>query len=176
MFNYIKYLKLMDNYSEEKLNSKIGCSWYGNTILLVIGSFLLSEFLFSLLYFRSYILFSILYIILLSSTFIYVLTRKAGIGLSNNRIFYVKFRHFGVKIKKIEEISFENVRYIKIFNILGIYLISISFLSSRGELEKIKIYFSKKYVGLGAEEIMRNRKDIIDKLMAMEKKLDRGDF
>lgn len=176
MINYGRYLKLMDDYSEEKLKNKIICNWYGNTFLILFLVIFLVEFMYSFLFRYNYQLYILFYVLLLLIMFGYLVTRKAGFGITENRIVYVKFKHLGIKINKFEEVPFEKIRNINVRKFLGVRMIFISYISSQGKLEKVKIYFPKKYFGFNSDEIMNNRKEIVNKLEEMQKVLDRGDF
>ena len=108
--------------------------------------------------------------------FYYLVTRKAGLGLTDNRLVYIRFKRLGMGIKKIEEIPFTKIRSINVRSFTGIYSVYFSYISSSGRLEKVRVYFAKRYWGFNSTDIMENRKTIVEKLMKMQKVLDRGDF
>ena len=106
MFNLYKYLKLIDEYSEEKVKSKIFCSWYGDTIKILLVAIFIDAFFFPILTRYSYNYYLIFYFFIILGMFYYLVTRKAGLGLTENRLVYIRFKRLGMGIKKIEEIPF----------------------------------------------------------------------
>lgn len=176
MFNLYKYLKLIDEYSEEKVKSKIFCSWYGDTIKILLVAIFIDAFFFPILTRYSYNYYLIFYFFIILGMFYYLVTRKAGLGLTENRLVYIRFKRLGMEIKKIEEIPFTKIRSINVRSFIGIYFVYFSYISSSGRLEKVRVYFAKRYWGFNSTDIMENRKMIVEKLMKMQKVLDRGDF
>ncbi len=175
MLSFVRYLKLMDDYSEEKLNNKIICAWYGDTWIIFLIVIFFNDFLFSLLR-NYYMMYVFIYGIILIWMVVYLITRKAGLGISNNRLVFVKFKHLGVRINRFEEIPFEKIRNINIRTFMGTRIVFISYISSSGKLEKIRVYYANKYIGFDSDEVIKNRKEITNKLLDMQKVLDRGDF
>lgn len=175
MLSFVRYLKLMDDYSEEKSNNKIICAWYGDTWIIFLIVIFFNDFLFSLLR-NYYMMYVFIYGIILIWMVVYLITRKAGLGISNNRLVFVKFKHLGVRINKFEEIPFEKIRNINIRTFMGTSIVFISYISSSGKLEKIRVYYANKYIGFDSDEVIKNRKEITNKLLDMQKVLDRGDF
>ena len=175
MLSFVRYLKLMDDYSEEKLNNKIICAWYVDTWIIFLIVIFFNDFLFSLLR-NYYMMYVFIYGIILIWMVVYLITRKAGLGISNNRLVFVKFKHLGVRINRFEEIPFEKIRNINIRTFMGTRIVFISYISSSGKLEKIRVYYANKYFGFDSDEVIKNRKEITNKLLDMQKVLDRGDF
>lgn len=176
MFHYNQYCKLVNQYSEEKVKTQTICNWYGNTIFVALLAIFLNDILFFLLYRFHYYFYLAAYFLLFFFMIVYLCTRKAGVGFTAQRMLYVQFHHFGIKIKHYYEIPFEVIRSISVRKILNTYFISVSFIDSSGKLEKRKFYFAKRYIGFNSDEIIKNRLAIVHQLMEMQKVMDRGDF
>ena len=97
-------------------------------------------------------------------------------ALSENRLIYVKFGHIGFKEKEVFEIPFSNIKSLTVKRILNYRLVKVSFISNKGKLEIKKFYFSTFMLGKKSKGYNESSKQIYDKLVEVQKVLDRGDF
>lgn len=174
MRKYQEITKLVKKISEEKVENAIFGEWTKYTwLVLLIFLFVydLSISLFGRFGLQKW-LFIVFVIFLLFA--IYLNTRKVGIGITKNRMVYVKVSHFGYREKKIFEIPYDKIRYIDVRKIFSVVLVKMTFISDLGRLEKIKFNFHTFMIG--SEDFRNNSKAIYTKLVEVQKVVDKGDF
>lgn len=174
MRNYQEIVKLVKKNSEEKIDYAVFGVWTEYTFL----AFLIFLFVYDLsivLFGRFGIqvwLFIVLIMIFMFS--LYFRTRKVGIGVTKNRVVYVKVSHLGYKEKKIFEIPYEKIKYIDVRKKLYLVFVKITFISDIGKLEKVKFNFSTFMAG--SEDFKKNSIGVYTKLVNVQKVIDKGDF
>lgn len=176
MFSYQLFYNKIKKYSEEKLGPVVFANWFGNTILLFVIFLLLNDFFLMLFMVSKIIIFKFLGDIAFVILLFYLCTRKAGVGLTKNRLVFVKFRHFGYRAKRTFEIPFDLIRSISVNKFLNLRIVKVSFISDIGKLEKIKFYFNSFILGFNMSEYKKSSEEIYNKLKEMQKVLDKGDF
>lgn len=171
VFGYDSFCTRVKRLSKHKLNHIIYASWSNNTFRILFLYFLFDMLFLPLL---SYYFF--LNILSFIFVFVYFYTRKCGFAMSDNGFFYVRFSHFGYKAKEYYEISFDNVKYLSVRKFLFMNFIKMSFISDTGKFRKIRVYYSNSGIGLKYTLQGIGGKVIFDKLIEMQKVLDRGDY
>ena len=99
---------------------------------------------------------------------------KMGFGLSKNGFIYVKLSFFN-KAKEFYEFDFEDIKYLNVRKLFNVYSVNISFISKK-RLRRVSFNFSSRVLGLDKIEYAKSNKVIRDKLMELQKIMDRGDF
>ena len=174
MRKYQEITKLVKKFSEEKVENVIFGEWTKYTwvvILIFLLVYDLSITLFGRLGLQKW-LFIVLIIFFIFS--IYLNTRKIGLGITKNRLIYVKVSHFGYKEKKVFEIPYDKIRFIDVRKFFSLVYVKISFISDVGRLEKLKFNFHTFMIG--SEEFRKNSKAIYTRLVEVQKVVDKGDF
>lgn len=176
MFNYEKYKKRVQQYSEEKVKEVLYTTWYGNTWYMLLLAFLLLD-IYSILFGRiTYQLVWGLYFTSLFLIGLYLGTRKSSLALTPNYIVYVKYGHIGYKEKVAYEIMKDKIKSITVRKILNIVTVKISFISNRGKFETIKCLYYYKMIGPKMSELNQSNERAYKELKELEKVIDRGDF
>lgn len=176
MFSYQIFCNRVRKHSEEKLKAIVYANWFGNTIIALVIALILSDFMSMLYIYSKNTIFLLFYWIIFSSFILYLSTRKAGVGITNNRIVYVRFRHFGYKPSRVFEIPFDKIKSITVSKILYMRFVKISFISDVGKLEKIKFLFNSFFLGFNMIEYKKNSNEVFNKLVEIQKIVDKGDF
>lgn len=174
MRNYQKITKIVNDYSEEKVEHAISGLWNPNAWLIVIFFIFVYDFLMNMLYVFGYIPWICCMIMIIVGFFWYIQTCRMGIGLTNNTIMYIRFSRFRLKPKDINQIQLDKIKYIDVRRQFGNTYVRIHFISETGKLKKIKFAFSK--VLLGSETFRKNSLAITERLVEIQKIVDKGDF
>ena len=176
MRKYQEITKLVKKFSEEKVEHTIFGEWTKYTWVVILVFLLvydLSITLFGRFGLQKW-LFVVLIIFFIFS--IYLNTRKIGLGVTKNRLVYVKVSHLGYKEKKVFEIPYEKIKYIDVKKFFSLLFVKMSFISDVGKLEKARFYFSTFYIGFASYDCKQNSLAIYNRLMEIQKKVDKGDF
>lgn len=176
MFSYEMFCNKMQRFSEEKVKNTVYAYWYGNTIKIFLVMIVLFDILRLLIGRVNGTLYYVLTICIVFIVFGYISSRKAGVSLSDNRLIYVKFGHIGYREKEVFEIPFEKMKALTVMKFFNVRLVKMSFISNQGRLEKKRFYFSSVLLGRNYREYKENSQRIFEKLVEMQKILDRGDF
>lgn len=174
MRKYQEITKLVKKFSEEKVEHAIFGEWTKYTWLVVLIFLFVYDL--SIVLFGRFGLQKWLFIVLIIF-FIFVAylnTRKVGIGITKNRMVYVRVSHLGYKEKKVFEIPYDKIRYIDVRKFFSLVFVKMTFISDLGRLEKIKFNFHTFMIG--SEDFRKNSKAIYTKLVEVQKIVDKGDF
>lgn len=175
MFSYENFRLKMQRYSEEKVKEVVYASWLGNIWVLLLIIILLSDLL--TLFLRSYSnVFWFTYFIILFILFVFAVAKKAGIALSESRIILVKFGTFGYREKEVYEVKFSAIKALTVYKIFSMRIVKISFIDSTGKFKKIKLNFSSFMIGPGSSAFKKNSQDTLNRLIELQKVIDKGDF
>ncbi len=178
MFGYENFKAKMQRNSEEKVQNVLYASWYGNTIYVFLIMVIFINFI-GILMGRmgvDRVLFVCVYFFIVFAAGVYVGTRKAGLALSESRVTYVRFRHFGFREKEVFEIPYEKIKSLTVVKFLNVRLVKMSFISNTGRFERVKFLFSSFLVGPGSGDFKRDGEKIYNRLRELQKVIDRGDF
>lgn len=103
-----------------------------------------------------------------------VLSNRAGIGIKEDNIMIIHLKKFKIEDKVIYNIPIDKIKSITVSKFgLGVSL-KISFISEEGILEKKKYGFTTFIIG--SAERQDYAKKIYDKLVGIQKIVDKGDF
>lgn len=174
MRKYQKIIKVLKELSEEKVNHILYGMWTKNTLLYIAIFLLLYELSTVVLFAFGRLVWFILVMIMFVILMFFLLSRKVGIGITENRFIYVIFKRIGYKEKRIYEIPYDKIRYIDVKKRLGSVIVKMSFISDVGKLERIKFNF--KTIMIGSENFNKSSKEIYEKLLNVQKIVDKGDF
>lgn len=178
MFSYENFRMVMQRYSEEKVKDVVYAALLGNIWVLLLVIILLSDFLRLLMMYlkASSNVFWIAYFIIIFVLCIFTVARKAGIALSESRITLVKFGRIGYREKEVYEVNFSNIKALTVYKIFNIRIVKISFIDNTGRFKKIKLEFSSFMVGPGSREFKKNSQNTFNRLVLLQKVIDKGDF
>lgn len=176
MFSFQTLGNKIKQNSEEKLNAYVHASWYGNTFLVFILMIFFNSFFSYLRLNINNIVFLIFNMVVLFVLFYYLASRRAGIGITDNRIVYVQFGHVKYNVKKVYEIPIDKIKMITVRKILNFKTVKISFVSDVGKIEKVKFIISSFALGIDASEYSKNFNELYRRLCEIEKIVDKGDF
>lgn len=96
--------------------------------------------------------------------------------MGEEHFLFVRFGHFRFKEKEIYEILFDNIKYLQFVSFFGFHFVKMSFLDNTGRFKKIHLFYHSIVIGLSVTEQKRNGLKITEKLLELQKILDRGDF
>ena len=171
-FNVIS--KLVRKNSEEKVEHAIFGQYTNHTWLAFLCFLTIYYFSLSFIRIIGLKIWMIIFVIIFLLYFIYLVTRNVGLGITKNRFIYVVLRHFGYKEKKVFEIPYDKIKYIDVKKVFFNIFVKVSFISEVGKLEKIKFNFRTSLVG--SENFRNDSKAIYNKLVEVQKIVDKGDF
>lgn len=120
--------------------------------------------------------FLVLYIVVIIWILFMLFSRKIGFGMANDKFIYVKFNHLGYKEKEFFNIPFENIRYLDVKKRFGSVMIRMSLIDHTGKFRRLNISFAPMVFGFSVTEQKYSGFEIYNKLMEIQKVLDRGDF
>ncbi len=176
MFGFESLLGMLKRNSVEKLNGGIYTKLYGHTIMAVLITLVLNDFLLMLFSRTIPALCLVTPFILLVMLYLYLVNRKGLFGVTNNNFILIKLKMFWFKEKEVYEIPIEKIRYLDVKNIFGLVFVKMFFISDIGKFEKVKLICSKIVLGLDRKEYKKNYKVVVDKLLEVQKVMDKGDF
>ena len=163
--------------SGERCKHVVYATYSGKIFTILILYMFYSSFSFNMILFsshRAFFLFS--YIIVSLFIFFMLATRRVGFGMNDTRFVYVKFKHINYKAREAYDIMFENIKYLDVKRILGITSVKMSFIDGTGRLKRIKFKYSPFVLGISSSSQKQSGDKIYDKLIELQKVLDRGDF
>ncbi len=170
IFSFSSFCNRVKKNSERKVKYVVYGSYYGYTWI----AFLLSCFFLDFVLYSHYFLFFFFLIFFLLLFFIS--TRRMGFGMGEEHFLFVRFGHFRFKEKEIYEILFDNIKYLQFVSFFGFHFVKMSFLDNTGRFKKIHLFYHSIVIGLSVTEQKRNGLKITEKLLELQKILDRGDF
>lgn len=100
--------------------------------------------------------------------------RSVGIGINDEGLMLIRLKPLKFEAKRVFEIPFDKIRSITVKKGLVNTRLRISFISDEGKLEKQKYIFSTFI--LGNNEQQDNAKKLTEKLIEVQKVIDKGDF
>ena len=103
-------------------------------------------------------------------------SRKIGFGMAEDKFVYVKFNHIGYKEKEFFNIPFENIRYLDVKKRFGSVMFRMSLIDHTGKFRRLNITFAPLVFGFSVTEQKYSGFEIYNKLIEIQKVLDRGDF
>lgn len=173
IFSFESFCNKVKNCTNNILSSIVFGNWYGNTLILIVVFFILNYFMSIMI--PNFIVYIICYCLLLILFLFLVINRKIGFGMGKNGFVYVIFSCF-YKPKKVYEIPFDNIKYLVVRKNFSVTLVNMSFIDKDGRLKKIKFRFNTMVFGLSTHEHKKNSLNIYNKLIELQKQIDRGDF
>ncbi len=115
-----------------------------------------------------------LVIIYLGIFFIYA--RVGGFGISIDTFLYVKYSNFLYKEKSVEEVDVNNVRYLDVKNHLFSTSVELRYVDETGKAREINFSIPKYIIDKNRKRFKDNRNSICERLIGLQKILDKGDF
>ena len=100
--------------------------------------------------------------------------RSVGIGINDEGLMLIRLKTLKFEAKRVFEIPFDKIRSITVKKGLVNTRLRISFISDEGKLEKQKYIFSTFI--LGNNEQQDNARRLTEKLIEVQKVIDKGDF
>lgn len=174
MHNYQKITKAINDYSEEKVKYSISGLWNPNPWIIIIFFIFVYDFLMRVFFVFGFWPWICLMILIIVLFFIFVQTCRAGVGITENTLIFIRFSRFRVKPYDINQIQFEKIKYIDVRKQFGNTYVKMQFIDETGKLKKVKFAFSK--VLLGSESFRVNSLAITERLIELQKMIDKGDF
>ena len=173
MLAYIKLKKLFKRL-DSKIKVIVMSSVKVNLLYLIVGYLVAFDICNYIGYRINAILGAILMFFLPIVVVLGILTNKAGIGIKDDNLMIIHLKRFKMEDKYIYNIPFDKIKYITVSKFLLGVTLKISFISEEGRLEKKKYGFST-FV-LGSAEQKDNAKKLYDKLVEVQRVIDKGDF
>ena len=167
---------ILKRNSFEKIDGLMYASWYGNTFIAIIVALLLNDLLLAIFIRTVPIMAYVSPFLVLFGLYIYLVTRRAVFGVTKNNFVYAKLGRLLNKAKEVYEVPIKNIRYLDVKKILMITIVKLYFISDMGKFKKVKFTYSSVFIGLDRKEYKKNHKIVTDKLMEVQKVLDKGDF
>lgn len=162
--------------SGEKCKNVILATYSKSLVLLMFFVFFYTQYTMIMMGSQYAKFFLIMYILVMLYLIFILSTNRVGIGINEERLVYVRFSRIGYKAKKVYCIDFDNIKYLNVRKYLGNTSIKISFIDGSGHLVKTNFRYTGVVLGLPASEQKKNGKLVYDKLVELQKVLDRGDF
>lgn len=100
--------------------------------------------------------------------------RSVGIGINDDNLMLIRIKPFKFEAKRVYQIPFDKIRSITVRKGLVKTKLKISFISDEGKLEKQKYVFAT-FV-LGNPEQQDHARKLTQRLMDIQKVIDKGDF
>ena len=100
---------------------------------------------------------------------------KVGLAINDEMMFLEYFTKFGYKAKNLYDIPYDKIKYISVYKFFNIVYIKVSFVNQK-RFEQLKIMYSLNVLGLRKSKQKENGKAIYDKLVEVQKVIDKGDF
>lgn len=176
MFSYEYFLKKMNKCSDDKIEYGVFGGWYGNTLYAIIIFLIIRYVVFHLLRNISFKIGMSILILLWIGLILYLVNRRCGMGIGKKRLVYIIFKPFTRSEKRIYDIPYEKIKYLDVKKILGINFVKMSFISDIGKIKRIYCFFSSFNIRKDSIEFNKSSKEIVNKLLEMQKVLDKGDF
>lgn len=162
--------------SENKIEYAVYGTYTGYTIYMMF----ITVFVSSILYNGPHIipgwLFYIIYWLTIIIGSINIITRKCSLGMSNKSFTIIKYTRLLRRINTIDEINFDKIKLIEYKKLLGINKVELVFENNRKKIKRIKIIYNTKRFGIGFKEHKKNAIAISNKLIELQKVLDKGDY
>ena len=161
----------------EKCKSVVYATYGGKVFLILIMFMFYTSFSFNMVMYSKYRwIYLILYIIFAMFVFFMLATRRVGVGMNDTRFVYVKFNHINYKPREVYDIMFENIKYLDVRRVFGLTNVKMSFIDGTGRLKRINFKYSPFVLGISSSSQKDSGNKIYDKLIELQKVLDRGDF
>lgn len=176
IFGLESLLGILKRNSVEKIDGGIYAKWYGNTILAIFIALILNDILLVILIKTVPILILISPFVVFFCLFLYLVTRRSIFGVTKNNFVYIKLRGFLLKEKEVYEIPIKNIRYLDVKSIFYLHFVKLYFISDIGKFKKVKFNYASFMLGFDKKEYQKNFKVVNDRLLEVQKVLDKGDF
>ena len=173
MVAYIKLKKLFKKIDRE-IKEITFASIKGGFLYLIVGYFIAFD-LCTIISVRLSASLGAFVLFMVSMVFAFLLfSNRAGIGIKEDNIMIIHLKKFKMEDKVIYNIPIDNIKSITVSKFgFGVSL-KISFISEEGILEKKKYGFTTFIMGSAERQDYANR--IYDKLVSIQKIVDKGDF
>ncbi len=176
IFGLESLLGILKRNSVEKIDGGIYAKWYGNTILAIFIALILNDILLVILIKTVPVLILISPFVVFFGLFLYLVTRRSIFGVTKNNFVYIKLRGFLLKEKEVYEIPIKNIRYLDVKSIFYLRFVKLYFISDIGKFKKVKFNYASFMLGFDKKEYQKNFKVVNDRLLEVQKVLDKGDF
>ena len=173
MVAYIKLKKLFKKIDRE-IKEITFASIKGRFLYLIVGYFIAFD-LCTIISIRLSAVLGTFVLFIVSMVFAFLLfSNRAGIGIKEDNIMIIHLKKFKMEDKVIYNIPIDNIKSITVSKFgFGVSL-KISFISEEGILEKKKYGFTTFI--MGSAERQDYAKRIYNKLVSIQKIVDKGDF
>ena len=160
--------------SSEKMNYIVFANNVKNTLRGLISIIVAFFVIFSI--FRNGLVALIVYMVYVVAECFIMGNRKVGLAVNDKMMFLEYFTKFGYKAKELYDIPYDKIKYISVYKFLGVVYIKVSFVSYQKRFEQLKIMYSLNVLGLLKSKQKENGMAIYEKLVEVQKVIDRGDF
>lgn len=174
MFNYESLVKKMQRISKSDSEDVV----YGNNTtnnLKALG-IVIAIMYFLFLFCSNRFLFIFIYSILVVFIFLYVALKRVGILIEDEKIWIVLFKPFSLNEYRIYELPLKRIRFLDVKKRKFFRKIKISFISDEGRLVKLSLRFAGVLYAPGSSNYKTISNNVADKLIGIQKIIDKGDF
>lgn len=106
----------------------------------------------------------------------FVFSRVSGFGLSDKSFIYIKYSNLLFREKKIEDILVDKVQYLDVKNRMFSTKVDLRYIDETGKANEINFSIPKFIVDKNKKRFKMDRENICNKLLELQKVLDKGDF
>lgn len=175
--SYEGFCNKVNKFSGEKCKNVVLAKYHDNVLIISLFVTFFTYYSLYMVIFSGYKwFFLVLCIPIVIWVLFMLLSRKIGFGMAEDKFVYVKFNHLGYKEKEFFNIHFENIKYLDVKKRFGAVSFKMSLIDHTGKFRKINVSFASMVLGFNVVEQKYNGIEIYNKLMEIQKVLDRGDF
>ena len=176
LFGLESLLGILKRNSIEKIEGGVYTKWYGNTILAIFITLCINDILLMLFIHTIPVLTLISPFVLLVILYFYCASRRAAFGVTKNNFIYIKLKRLLFKEKEVDEIPINKIRYLEVKKIFNLVIVKLYFISDIGKFKKVRFTISSFVLGFDYKEYKKNYQKVYEKLLNVQKVLDKGDF
>ena len=103
-------------------------------------------------------------------------SRIGGFGLSYRTVIYTRYSNLLFRELKVEEILIDNIRYLDVKERLFTTKVDMKYIDEFGKINEINFSIPKYIFDKDKNRYKNERKGIVEKLVSLQKVLDKGDF
>ncbi|MBQ4031144.1 MAG: hypothetical protein II625_05265 [Bacilli bacterium] len=105
-----------------------------------------------------------------------ITSRIGGLGMSVKTFIYVRYSNVLFREKSVEIIKNENIQYLDVKNHLFSTSVDLRYIDNMGRANEINFSIPKYLIDKNRKRFLLNRKNICERLISLQKVLDKGDF
>lgn len=162
--------------SGENCKNVILATYSKHFILLLLFVCFFTQFSFMMLLSSYRVFFLTMYVVIMLLILFVLITNRVGIGINDSRLVYVKFSRIGFRSKKVYAMDLDKIKYLDVKKFLGNTSVKMSFIDGAGKLRRINFRYTKMVFGISSSDQCKSGDIIRNKLIEIQKVLDRGDF